>query len=512
MGKKKYIKKEKSIQVKNNEVSLTEQLKLVPLVILTAIVPLIVYMKVIPLPEQYKPFWVRDPAIDFFSYYKVKWILVLTVILVVLSILLYLFKRIEFKKNILLLPLGILALFIILSTLLSEHPTIALNGYFDRYEGMWVLLSYLIITVATYQVIKSEKELKIVTGAVIVGAILVSLIGIFQYFDMDFFKTDFGRKFILPAQYYKIAESLKFKFSKYTIYSTLYNPNYVGSYMAMIFPMSFTLYLFARKNVTKIVFGMLTLLFFAVQIGCNSRAGIVGALGAFAVLFLLRYKDIAKKWKRVGAVVILCIAVFMGMNTYSNGRLTGKLDTLAGDVSKLANVQNEQMQENDLQMDEGTLKDSWINQAIEKYGHLGSKRGYIWLRSIEIAKQTLFLGKGPDTFLLYFPQGDPLKYKYLGNQLVDKPHNMYLQWAINIGGIALLTFLVLIGIHFYHAFKILWNSKKESWIEIAAIGFFVAWCGYLISGVFNDSIVSVAPVFWVIFGMSMAANEMLKHS
>ena len=38
---------------------------------------------------------------------------------------------------------------------------------------------------------------------------------------------------------------------------------------------------------------------------------------------------------------------------------------------------------------------------------------------------------------------------------------------------------------------------------------FLAFCGYATAGMFNDSLVSVAPVFWVILGMGIACNYLI---
>ncbi len=76
----------------------------------------------------------------------------------------------------------------------------------------------------------------------------------------------------------------------------------------------------------------------------------------------------------------------------------------------------------------------------------GSMRGYIWSRSIPLVLEKPLFGSGPDTFPLSFPQED-----YVGKwnayrsmtTLVDKPHNIYLGYAINTGILSLLMFLAL---------------------------------------------------------------------
>jgi hypothetical protein len=51
---------------------------------------------------------------------------------------------------------------------------------------------------------------------------------------------------------------------------------------------------------------------------------------------------------------------------------------------------------------------------------------------------------------------------------------------------------------------------EESWL--IGLGCFTGIVGYLGAGLFNDSVVSVAPVFWVILGAGMRANALLDVS
>lgn len=144
---------------------------------------------------------------------------------------------------------------------------------------------------------------------------------------------------------------------------------------------------------------------------------------------------------------------------------------------------------------------------------LGSARGYIWSRSIPLLKETWLVGKGPDTFPLVFPQNDILAKWWAyntPNMIIDKPHNLYLQFAINNGGLALLAFLVLIGTYIVNSFKLYAFRGYYENKEIIGIATLLAVVGYLGAGFFNDSVVSVAPIFWTLLGTGMAINYMIN--
>ena len=143
---------------------------------------------------------------------------------------------------------------------------------------------------------------------------------------------------------------------------------------------------------------------------------------------------------------------------------------------------------------------------------LGSSRGYIWSRSIPLIKDTVILGTGPDTFAFDFPQGDLIGKYYAydtPNIVVDKPHNLYLQIAIDYGVIALLAFLAIMIIYIVdsiklYAFKEHYDERSKMLGAITCLGVI----GYLSAGIFNDSVVSVAPVFWIVLGVGVALNFM----
>lgn len=145
---------------------------------------------------------------------------------------------------------------------------------------------------------------------------------------------------------------------------------------------------------------------------------------------------------------------------------------------------------------------------------LGSSRGYIWSRSIPMIKDTLILGNGPDTFAFEFPQGDLIGKYYAydtPNIVVDKPHNLYLQIAINYGIIALLGFIAIMLLYIVDSIKLYALKKTYEKSQLLGTTTCLGVIGYLFAGIFNDSVVSVAPIFWIILGVGVALNFMNRE-
>jgi hypothetical protein len=151
--------------------------------------------------------------------------------------------------------------------------------------------------------------------------------------------------------------------------------------------------------------------------------------------------------------------------------------------------------------------------GFEGHERFGSARGYIWSRSIPLLANNVLIGGGPDTYVFQFPQHD-----YVGklisldsvNEIVDKPHNMYLQIGINTGVLSLLAVLFLFAVYAISSFRLYIGVKIPDRLRYLGIAFFTASVGYFVACLANDSLVSVAPVFWVVFGMGISCNFMVK--
>ena len=91
--------------------------------------------------------------------------------------------------------------------------------------------------------------------------------------------------------------------------------------------------------------------------------------------------------------------------------------------------------------------------------------------------------------------------------MIEKPHNLYLQIAINSGVISLLAILALFAVYLHESAKTYWKCRFESFSEMAGLGIMAAIVAYLVAAFFNDSIVGIAPVFWGLLGMGIAANR-----
>lgn len=176
--------------------------------------------------------------------------------------------------------------------------------------------------------------------------------------------------------------------------------------------------------------------------------------------------------------------------------------------------------DNTIHMINGNSKEDIELENPETIGFKGkekiaSSRGYIWSRTLPMLKDCLLLGKGPDTFVFNFPQNDLIGKLYAydsATEIVDKPHDLYLQTAISNGVVALIAFLAIIIIYIVDSIKLYAFKTKFNESEIIGISTFLGVIGYLFAGIFNDSLISVAPIFWIVFGVGIAINYINRNT
>lgn len=146
------------------------------------------------------------------------------------------------------------------------------------------------------------------------------------------------------------------------------------------------------------------------------------------------------------------------------------------------------------------------------YERYASGRGYIWSRTLPLLKNHIILGSGPDTYVMTFPQQDYVGLSNYGyaDQLLTKPHNLYLQIGVQTGVISLIAFIVFYAMYFISSFRLYIKGRFKSYYAQVGVAILIASISYIVLGLANDSSLTVAPVFWVLIGLGLTVNRLAK--
>lgn len=513
-------------------------------------------------------------------------------------------------KSVPIILIGLYGILAFISTLLSGHLSVAFLGATERYEGLFVILCYIIFFIAAIAYSCDEKRSKFLLYGFMASGLILGFIGLLQIFDVPVFDNSFMSA-LLGGGLLEEGATLRVKFD--SVFATLYNPNCAGLYFGMMATFFVVLSVFMPMNKPKILSIAAAVLTLLSAIGTDSVGGFLG-LGCgiiFAVVIAIVYFIFKKKSKvatiaSIVSVVVLVIAsvVFLNSNAMTAQKIriitdavlsgqglaessnfykditidgnTGNIHTANGIYSIVADGESSKFYHDDIEMtisnteaatNEGgvhnTYNDGNItwevylyqteslfnisiiandNSQNEKYfmfgqteegltfldkagnpvdisvpvdsigfegiERLGSNRGYIWSRSLPLVFSNLIIGAGPDCFEFEFPQNDVIgKVQFLNNPyiIIDKPHNMFLQHCINTGTLSCILLIVLFVGYIINTIKSIFNEDNK---YLLALKFAIssAVIAYLAAAMTTDSVVSVAPVFWVLLGMGIGIN------
>ncbi len=152
-------------------------------------------------------------------------------------------------------------------------------------------------------------ELRIVAYGLLAGVFVMTLIGGMQAFGYDFFRTDAGKAVMNLMLDNKL--DFTFNFEKGRVYATLYNPNYVGSYVALLLPV--ILSLVSGKRKTSAVFvSVVSALLLVMLFGSQSLTGCIGVAASLVLFLILMIPNMKKKPLPfvIGGVVCAVVCVF----------------------------------------------------------------------------------------------------------------------------------------------------------------------------------------------------------
>lgn len=594
--------KEKEIMEKKQNKKRKWSLKLLPLQFVLAVLPLILYLKM-----DFSGFSVYpwnsegDLYLDIFLQGKMVVFELLSVLL--LGLLVYKLVKLDRQTRkqslIRFIPMFIYMFFVLLSTICSENLTYSLLGSMDAKEPMGVLLGYAILVMYVYLAVESMDDVKQLMGAAVVGSTCMAIIGVMQAIGKDPLLLEWVQKLFAGEKYVENYGTFELTFTDGMTYGTLFNPNYVGTYVAMYAPLVLMGLVIYRQIWKKVICGLTFLGLLVMLFASQSRTGLIAIIAVAVVGALFLGSSIWKRWYIVIPGITLLVAAFFLVDAHRDNILTNRLvemfklrttdipikgiDTTGNGVrvkykdteftikmlvggngfSYVVTEGNKQLDVSyDIDMangyvtlsngDEIEIKTAFYESSlafcleingrdfffsnqlvagnykyINELGRLdecvmpanvfpgyetaASGRGYAWGRTIPLLKNHLFVGSGPDTYAIVFPQNDYVARYMNGfdNIIFTRPHNFYLQMGIQTGVLSLVAFLVFYITYFVKGCKLYFFRKYRSQEEWTGFALFLCTIGFMAAGIANDSLIVVTPIFYLLLGTGMAVNQKL---
>lgn len=286
-----------------------------PILLVLAILPLITIIHTYDNGISDKP-WGLDSATsyDFFLYYKSRLLMILGVAAAALMGYRLVHKDQGNFANkdawMHLLPIGVYGIFSLASALFSTHVREAFWGGYEQFEGVLAVLAYIVTFLFVYGYVQTERVVTWLLHALILGSLAVSVLGAFQAVGLDWIKSDWAYPLLTPELAgQKINISLSF--GRGMAYSTLYNPNYVGSYVAVALPVTVALAIWSKNLFFRCAATISGICQLIMLYASQSFTGFIGVAGVviIALVFLLPY---AKRHLRISlGIAAACVAALV---------------------------------------------------------------------------------------------------------------------------------------------------------------------------------------------------------
>ena len=352
-----------------------------------------------------------------------------------------------FPKTPLTWPLITLILLALISTLLSNHKSLA-------WEGFLLLLTYIAAYFITQSSIRTREQQRILIYVIISTALFLSIFGLFKRFGLN------------PFPFWEYGE---LKYSPDMLASTYGNHNHLAGFIEMAIPFLLALFLTRSRSLSAILIIIyLILILLAVQALTLSRGGWISTLGAivFMVMVLLSQRKFqSKKLILLLAGSTLVISAFILAST----PIVERVMTLA-------------------EKDESASMESRLK---------------VWTETVELIKDHPYIGTGPGTYAAEFTNYQPPGLSFMFIQA----HNDYLHFTADMGLLVIPVMLWILFIFFKMAFQNVSDpSRQTRGFALSAMASVVAILIHSVSD-FNLLIPANALLFTVIAGIVTHKNR-----
>lgn len=343
---------------------------------------------------------------------------------------------------------------LIFSTFYADNVTLAIFGSIGRLEGIITITMYMgLFLIARYCPKLNDKFFFIVLAS----AMIISIYGISQYFGFDPFIRD-----VIRTNW------------GYRSFSTMGNPNFLGSYLVLVIPISIYFFIIKKQKVGLILYMILLYCLLSTSTR-GSWLGTIASIISFISLHFFFCKIRRDEFNRYVTLFIFSIIIVMLFNFQTGGELLNRFLSITNDAKTLlANGENSD--------------------------YTGAHRGFIWKRVIELIKNRPMFGYGIENlgiaFEKYYSQD---MIELWGNIInVDRAHNEYLHISVTSGIPSLIAYLSFVILILRNGFLKLKYDKYMLLLMSSVIG-------YIVAAFFNVSVVSVAYIYWISLGL-IASN------
>jgi putative inorganic carbon (HCO3(-)) transporter len=339
---------------------------------------------------------------------------------------------------------AVLAVVVVAATLLAVNPRLSLWGSAARGQGMLTLLSYLGLGVLVAANLRSEAAVRRLLAAIACTAVPMAVIGAVQ-------AAGFSGDLVSDA--------------RSPVMATLGRSNFLGTYLAMVLPLTLVWTSAAARLRWRVAAGLLAVVEMALLLLTQVRAAwLAAAVGAAVLLVAARSDRLRLWWARPGVRAFLAV---VGV-----GALAGGL-------------------------------------TVARAGGSGAARLSIWQGCARLLFERPLFGFGPDALELVFPRFYPADLVYHQGRwaFVDRAHSWPLDLAISIGLAGLAAFLAVLLVALATAWRPLLRSDLSPAHRLLLAAAVAGVAAHLTANLLSFDVTETATLLWLLLGILAAAGR-----
>ncbi|MGC9049107.1 MAG: O-antigen ligase family protein [Patescibacteria group bacterium] len=360
----------------------------------------------------------------------------------------------KIKKFYYLIPGMVFIIILGLSTIFSQVPWFSFWGSWERRMGYLAWLHFFAFGSILFLNLKSQKQIQRITITIVITSAIVVTYGFIQLLGLE------------PFEWSEEA------FYTHRVYSTIGQPNFLGSWLLLIIPLIFYGLIKFKNFLVKFLMVLLLIAALACFVLTQSRGGWIGFVVAifffFTILFWLKNK------KKIVLVILLLVLLGLSLIIYLNFHPLKINPTDHPLVIRLK-----------------TFSDV---KVFGKYRLIHWQAAFDIIKNRPLTRILIGSGMGSQRFNLPKYYRPEFAIYEAPNIYLDYVHNDILDTLLTSGVLGLVSYLGLIIISFYLGFK---KIRKN----IFGLFLLTGLIGYLISLQFSFHIMSTLPYFWLYLGL-----------
>ncbi|MHB1377886.1 MAG: O-antigen ligase family protein [Candidatus Humimicrobiaceae bacterium] len=299
--------------------------------------------------------------------------------------------------------------------------------------------------------------------------------------------------------------------------ATFADPNALGSYTVLLFPIFLIIIFYFKKWYLKFIFSIFLVLLVIMSFFSGSRSSLIGIflalliLTIFGIAKLVKYLRIINKKKRIVIqTIIISLLDIIVLSSLAIGFTDNKVKSY---------FQNSGVTARAIESIKTAI--SFTKQAgfIEGIKSASNKRNFFWVRAYQMGRDYPLSGVGIGAFIIELPD---YHWKYdKGFDQIDYAGNYYLQIFAELGipGLVLILIIFIFIIKKFHLYsklnKKFGNSDKN---YLILIGLFISFITTTVIFLFGSHInnMEIHVTFWLITGLLISyiyvSNKEINNS